>query len=318
MISVRSAADESGKRSSGIACVTGASGVIGRRIVKRLLSGGWRVRAMTRGRGMLDERVLVFNGDLCDERSLKGFANDAAALFHCAAELEDESRMWDINVEGTRRIVYIAAESGIEYFCFVSSAGVVGNVIGTVVDETTDCHPYNLYEKSKWAAENIVARGIVGCRIVILRPTNVVAEEKMGVMNVFRGGFMNRLRLFIKGGECAHVVHADDVAAAAIYLMNRPTATQQCYYVSRDHELMNTYADIDRIYGACKNRTAYTDSPLRAHVPVRVAQIVRHLVRGMSNRGDVRYSSEKLLATGFVYKNGLEGAVRRIAESRVE
>ena len=297
-----------------IVCVTGASGIVGRRIVARLMDAGWRVRALTRRGAAYDARVVVFKGDICDAEVLVEFVRDADALYHCAAELSDASVMWNVNVEGTQNVVNAVSKSGVTYFCFISSAGVVGNVTERIVDEATVCRPYNLYEKSKWAAENIVAKGIDGCRVAILRPTNVVGEGKLGAMSLAAGGLKNRLKLFVKGGECAHIVHADDVAAAAIYLMNLKSETLQCYFVSCDEEPLNTYAGVNAMYVAYRNGISFDRRRVPVHLPVCVAHAVRRLVRGKRNRGDVCYSSKKLLSTGFSFSNGLEGAVRRIAE----
>jgi nucleoside-diphosphate-sugar epimerase len=238
-------------------------------------------------------------------------------LFHCAAELKDESIMWDVNVKGTRRLVNIVRGSGIKYFCFLSSAGVVGNVKGSFVDESTECNPYNVYEKSKWQMECIVAKELRGCHVAIIRPTNVFDEERLGVMSFVRGGWFNRIKLFIKGGEYAHVVHADDVAAAAIYLMRHPTDTPQCYFMSCDHDRLSTYAGISMLYRSFRFKIALENIRKHPHLPVGIAHVLRRLIRGQRNRGDVRYSSEKLISSGFKYEWDLCGAVRRIAERHI-
>lgn len=306
---------ESSEKKNAIACVTGASGVIGRRIIKRLLADGWCVKALTRGCMVSDDCVQVIKGDMCDEDSLKDFIKDADALFHCAAELVDDSKMWDVNVAGTKKLLQAVEESRIQYICYLSSAGVVGNVRTRIVDETTECHPYNLYEKSKWEAEQIVARGVRGRNVIILRPANVVGEDNLGVLNLVRGGWRNRLKLFLKGGECAHVVHADDIAAAAIYFMGTASEKAQCYFVSCDHEAKNTYADIYAMYAAFRSRKRPNVGHIPLHMPVALAHAVRRLVRGRRNRGDVCFSSEKILASGFCFQNDLKTIARKMAAS---
>lgn len=300
----------------GVACVTGASGIVGRRIVSRLLENGWSVRALVPDDAPVDVRASLYKGDLRDAAVLRSFTEGAQAMFHCAAELRDESRMWQVNVEGTKNVVNAASGSGtITYLCHLSSAGVVGNVALKDVDESVDCHPFNVYEKSKWEAEQIAGRVIAGCRVVILRPTNVVDEQRLGAMSVVAGGWKNRLRLFLKGGERAHVVHADDVAAAAVYLMQIESTDLQCYFVSCDEDPLNTYAGICALFTSCREGSSLEGKRLPLHMPLIAAHAARRLTRGKRNRGDVRFSSQKLLSTGFVFPNGLRGAVQRIAEN---
>ena len=48
------------------------------------------------------------------------------------------------------------------------------------------------------------------------------------------------------------------------------------------------------------------------HLPLIVPHILRQLQRGKGNRGDVRYSTEKLISEGFKFHLGVEGAVKQI------
>lgn len=299
-----------------IACVTGASGNIGSKITAILLSHGYRVRVLSRKAYPTISGVEVFNGDINDEVVLNNFMQDSQVLFHCAAELKDESRMWLVNVKGTELILKKAEKFGIRYFCYISSVGVIGNTDLKLVDESTSCNPENAYEKSKWAAEQLVTHGIIGCKVVILRPTNVVDEEKPGILSLPRSGsWIDLCKVFLTGGECAHIVHAEDVAEAAVYFVSCPPETVQCYIVSCDQEPLNTPAGLWALYNAY--RRGRTVDTVRAipHLPLSVPYVLRRILRGTGNMGDVRYSSKKLREAGFVFKLGLQGAVNRIASA---
>jgi len=118
-----------------IACVSGAFGMVGSRIVQDLLSQGYRVRVLSRKTYPAISGVEVFSGDINDETVLKNFMQNSQMLFHCAAELKDESRMWSVNVTGTERILKYAEYYGTKYFCHLSSVGVIGNTDLKLVDE---------------------------------------------------------------------------------------------------------------------------------------------------------------------------------------
>jgi nucleoside-diphosphate-sugar epimerase len=296
-----------------IACVTGASGMIGRQVVSQLLSKRYSVRVLTRRHQYNADGMNVFQGGLDDEEVVKAFLKGAHLLFHCAGELNDEMRMWDINVRGTERLLRLASQQDFEYLCYLSSAGVVGKTRLLWVDEETPCDPQNVYEKSKCAAEKIVAGGIEGCRVVILRPTNVIDEGDPGAFGFpMRNTWRDRLYIFLKGGECSHIVHAEDVASAALYFIDHPIESPQCFFVSCDHEPLNTFAGLWALYSAfLENHPLDSVHPV-PHLPLIIPHTLRQLWRGGGNRGDVRYSANKLMSAGFKFRLGVAGAARKL------
>ena len=297
-----------------VACVTGATGIIGNRIVRLLLESENVVRVATRKRRYMHSNADVYTGDIVDESFLDEFIAGADLVFHCAAELNDESKMWDVNVEGTRNILKMAKKHKIRFFCHMSSAGVVGRTNIKCVDEMATCRPQNNYEKSKWEAEKLAAKGVEGCQMVILRPTNVIDEERPGAIGLLvNQSWMTRLKIVIKGGECAHIVHAEDVARAAVFFIKHPIIKPQCFFVSYDDESLNTFSGIWSLYRHMLNEQSIERVKPVAHMPIVIPYLVRRLRARHSNLGDVRYSSKKLLSTGFRFQVGIDETVRRLA-----
>lgn len=297
-------------------CVTGASGMIGCRIVEQLLARGYLVRALSRGR-FTNPRAQLFKAGLSDELELNSFIDGADMVFHCAAELNDTSKMREINVQGTERIVKLIRQHCIKYYCHISSAGVVGRTSEVLVDETTQCNPQNAYERTKWEAEQIALGEIMGCSTIILRPTNVIDEKRLGELSLpVSGSFKSWLKAFVKGGECAHIVHAEDVADAAIYFIDRPAQKPRIFFVSCDDDPLNTVAGLYSLYQALVDRRDGTAITPIAHLPLAIPYFIRKLWRGGGNRGDVRYSSGRLIAEGFNFTLGVTGAVRKVILDR--
>jgi nucleoside-diphosphate-sugar epimerase len=302
-----------------IACVTGGTGIIGRRIVKGLRNRGYEVRILTRQVPTEggNTGVTFFNGCLEQRDSLVPFLKGCKLLFHCAGEKTDPSKMMTVNVQGTTHILSLLEESHVEYFCYISSAGVVGKAVHPWVDESTPCHPLNIYEESKKAAEELVCRGIPGCKTVILRPTNVIDDDNPGALNMpLRASLADYLMVFLKGGERAHIVHAEDVAQAALYFITRSTESPECFFVSCDHEEFNTFSGLWALYKAIRQDKSIEGLRPLSHLPIIVPYVLRRIRLGSCNYGNVRYSSAKLLSTGFRYHLGVEGAVRHIVASR--
>lgn len=310
-----------------VAAVTGATGIIGKWIVKILLADGFRVRVLTR-ESSYDVRgdLEIIAGDLSNPAVLEKLVQGGAEwLFHCAAELNNEAIMEAVNVTGTRNLIEAAKKANIQFFCHMSSVGVIGSIPGTLADENTECHPLNTYERTKYRAEQLVLQNPCAKHTVILRPTNVVSETKPGPLAyVIHSSPKNRLILFLKGREKAHLIHAKDVAAAAIFFAKTAQQSEEsqnpstssnsaaCVFIlSLDHEPKNFIATVCRDYLKLKHKDT---ALLSVNMPWRAPYYLRKLLGRPCNRSDLNYSSAKLLETGFRFSLGLEGAIKDICE----
>lgn len=298
-----------------IASVTGASGVIGSHLIRLLSDNGIQVRALSRKERPSEKAVDYVYGELGDDDSLKQLLKGAHYLFHCAGERHNLDRMRDVNVEGTNRLFRIASETTIEYFCHLSSAGVVGQTRSKIIDESCECRPQNLYEQTKREAEQVVLKGIDDCRVVILRPTNVVSDDEHGILTpIFHPSVKNRLKLLITGGERSHMVHAENVAAAAIHLMGVVAETPEVYFVSLDHEPNTRLHEIASLHRLNRHPNASRTSK-RWHLPISAPYHLRRILRGGGNKGNLVYSSRKLISTDFHYPVGVTETIHRISSA---
>lgn len=291
--------------------VTGGTGIIGRRIAERLANNGHSVRVLTRKeRESAHPGIRFFNGDLLDRDVVAASMAGCRAVFHCAAELRDTENMEAVNILGTENVYSAASKERVRFFCHLSSVGVIGRVRASIVDENTSCHPMNRYEITKLKGEEIVGRGLDGCRTVILRPTNVFAEERFEVQSY--KSFLKVLRVMITGRENAHLVYADDVADAAVYLfVNYKKNGIERFIVSSDEEPENTARGV---YSYVRNLLGYKASLVRFCMPIEIPYLFRFFRYGHSNRGDICYSSRHLFSTGFQMSFGFKEGLRRVVE----
>lgn len=301
--------------SQSIACVTGASGLIGLRIVRWLIAHGFVVRVLSRKWLKQVSGVEVFEGSLLDDCLLARFLCGADFVFHCAAELKNDAEMWRTNVEGTEKLLGAAERSKVVFFCNLSSVGVIGKTACISVDESTPCAPQNDYERSKLAAEQIVLCSRKIHRIVVLRPTNVVAPGQPGALSIaMRGSAIDVIKTLLQGRECAHIVHVENVAAAALHAaLNLPLENPEVYIVSSDHEPLNTFSGLWQLYRSLKTGLPVKEQHIFTSLPVVVPNLFRRMLRRKGNKGDVRYSSKKLLSTNFVFPYSLRETVEDVA-----
>jgi nucleoside-diphosphate-sugar epimerase len=220
--------------------VTGATGFIGRYILRELARQGHAVRGWQRPdsdptglddlAGSLEWRIGVL-GDAADAVALVEGCDAVvhAALFHQSRNFIDEAIYLDFvqtNVVGTFQLIQAARAAGVKRFVFLSSCAVYGTILDDrPLDEVHPLWPNNLYGAHKAAIEQFVhSFGLEeGYPICALRPTGVygvahpVRESKW--FDLVRAVMGNETVPCSRGGK---EVHAADVARAVALLLAAP------------------------------------------------------------------------------------------------
>jgi nucleoside-diphosphate-sugar epimerase len=163
------------------AFVTGGSGFIGGRLLRRLVAGGTRVRALARSDSSAAKVEALgaeaARGDLDDPASIALGAEGCETAFHLAAQLGDWGRWEDFergNVVGTRNALDGCARAGVRRFvhCGTEAALMAGEPL-VHVDETAPLRPDSKapYPATKAKAEQAVRdANREGFETVVVRP----------------------------------------------------------------------------------------------------------------------------------------------------
>src|SRR5271157_2215002 len=108
--------------------LTGATGVVGSALLRRLVSEGAQVRTLVRDPRRLGTqrvRVQIALGDLTDPPSFRNALRGVRTVVHLAASVRDQPRgsIEELNGIATWRMVEAAERSGVERFVFFSALG---------------------------------------------------------------------------------------------------------------------------------------------------------------------------------------------------
>jgi dihydroflavonol-4-reductase len=209
------------------AFVTGGTGFIGGRLVRRLRERGDEVVALVRSPekagGLREAGCELIEGDLSDHDALRRGMEGCDSVFHAAAVYEigipksEHSAMHEANVRGTENVLDAAADAGAARIVYVSTVGVFGNTHGQIVDETyerPDGDFLSAYDETKYLSHQIAKERIAqGAPIVIVQPGGVYGpgdhSELGNMMEQTRKG---RLKLIPVPDLGFNLVHVDDVA----------------------------------------------------------------------------------------------------------
>jgi dihydroflavonol-4-reductase len=126
--------------------VTGATGFLGRHLVRTLLENGHRVSALVRKKnasGALPADVTQIEGDVLNPSSLEaalrtvadlpadapGDARGCAGVFHCAGKVSrdpaDAEMLYKLHVDGTKNVVAACIERGVRRVVVASTSGTI-------------------------------------------------------------------------------------------------------------------------------------------------------------------------------------------------
>lgn len=185
------------------ALVTGGTGFIGSHIARVLNEAGHDVRVLHRASSRLDALTGIDYesalGDVLEPEALRAACAGCDWVFHVAAVADywraDTSWMFEVNVEGTRRVLQAAREAGVKRAVFTSSAAAIGLRDNPPADETVG---FNLrperfpYGYSKVQAEAVVHEAVQGGQdVVIVNPVVVLGP---GDLNLISGRFITEVK----------------------------------------------------------------------------------------------------------------------------
>lgn len=87
--------------------VTGGTGLVGSRLLPRLVAVGIHCRALVRAGKTVPPGVTAVQGDILDPASLAAAVKGVDAVVHLAAvlRLPEPEKIWAVNLEGTRNLI---------------------------------------------------------------------------------------------------------------------------------------------------------------------------------------------------------------------
>jgi len=267
----------SGNHESGnqVVAVTGATGFVGQRLVQHLVELGFQVRVLTRRRGAainLPSEIQIVTADLTDPLApLESFLDGVDVLYHCAGELYNESRMYALHVEATRRLAK-AAQQRIHHWVQLSSIGVYGWFSEAVINEHSPLSPVGLYEQTKAMSDEIVTSlsEAGGYTLSVLRPANIFGSGMPGrslnqlLKMVRRGVFF-----FIgKPGATVNFIHVDNVVEALLLCGSLSAAQGGVYNISDTYTMEDFIAIVVAELGCSQPWLRFSESLVRVVVNV--------------------------------------------------
>jgi len=295
--------------------ITGASGFIGKDLLKQLDVNAFDVTIVTRNKdkfnGHFIKSITIVEADLLTLHSLVAAFNQQDILVNLAAEVRNSDLLEATNVQGTKNIIQAIHQTSVSKVIHLSSVGVVGkgySQLPLLVDENTIASPANEYERTKWVSEQLFLEAAANgdFELAVLRPTNVFGENHPfnALLNLL-GKIVSKKPLFYSSGAMVNYVYVSDLNAFIVHLI-KTNHFKGIYNVGKSIQL-------DAFYQLLMNELAIKTRIIK--VPTILIKLAKFLrikkLQPISNK--VSYVDQKLEDT-FHYTFGLEKGIKKTVD----
>jgi uncharacterized protein YbjT (DUF2867 family) len=148
--------------------VTGATGFVGREVVKQARAAGFPIRIIVREPNTSAPGCEVFHGNVIYEPSLAGAFDGVKCVIHLVGIIHArrENTFERVHTEATRHVLDAAKKAGVKRYLHMSALG-------------TRADGRSRYHQTKWAAEELVRRG--GLAWTIFRPSLIYGPGDISI-----------------------------------------------------------------------------------------------------------------------------------------
>ncbi len=243
--------------------VTGGTGFIGKRLVKKLIEKGDSVIVFSRHKDeeLQNMGAKFVTGNIMNKDELRRvFPVDL--VYHLAANLdESDPLMYDTNVIGTKNVVELSKEYNIKRIILMSSCGVLGDI--KLATEDAPYNPKTKYERSKMESERLVISS--GLTYVIIRAPIILGPNEIWLKIIEAA--KNKYPIIGSGKNHFHLAYVDDVVDILILAKDNENALNQIFHVATLDT--PTYEDVYRMI--CENLDV---EMTKKHIPIFLIKLI--------------------------------------------
>jgi uncharacterized protein YbjT (DUF2867 family) len=274
--------------------LTGATGLVGSALLRRLVAEGQPVRCLVRDPRRLGPqrvRVQIALGDLTDPPSFRNAMRGVDTVVHLAASTRDQPRgsIEELAAIATWRMVEAAQRAGVERFVFFSTLGASTH------------HRARLF-RAKALAEQAVRESEM--RTTLIAPSLVYAPGDRWLTLIERLALLPVVPMSGRGRAVCQPIWAEDVAGCVVAaLCNTGNGSSNERHDLAGPETL-TYNDVIRavLHAAGRERSlAPVPTPL-------VSRTLRLLERVMGTSTPIAWDEAELLEANMVAASGCADA----------
>ncbi len=264
--------------------IAGATGVLGRRVVPRLIAAGHHVAALSRSdanaRQLAESGAEPRPGDLFDKEAMIRLTRDCDVIMHLATAIPKTSRAkprdWAVNDrirrKGTMHLVSAGLRNRCRLYIQQSITYLYGNRGGAWVDETTPiASEIPAAARSALDMEKTVSDASAQSNLpaLILRFGSFYSHDSSHTQEMFGAIRRGRFPVFGAGNAYWNLINVDDAAEALVKAVEKVQ--------SPAGDVVNVCDDEPVLYS---DLVDFIASTLAARRPMRIPEFVARILIG--------------------------------------
>lgn len=213
--------------------ITGASGLLGSHVVKKLVQSTEKqivllVRTEQQKKIWESFGLKTIQGDLENPQFRLEKELGINLILHIAAiagDWVDKKMAYAVNVEGTKYLIREAEKIACKRFIYVSTIGVYGHEKYFDASENKRRKTSYIYEKTKLDAEKFIEwykkKNNTSMDFIIARPSSMYGEGDRYIIPAYSKYLREGKMILIGGGKSLYpIMHASDAATALVKLLD--------------------------------------------------------------------------------------------------
>jgi uncharacterized protein YbjT (DUF2867 family) len=273
--------------------LTGATGLVGSALLRRLTAAGVPVRCLVRDPRRLGPervRVSIALGDLADPPSFRNALRGVGTVVHLAAAIRDQpaGSIEELNGIATWRMVAAAERAGVEHFVFFSALGATS-------------HDRTRFLRAKTLAEEAVAASAVPH--TIFAPSIVYAPGDAFLRLLERLSILPVMPLSGRGRALFQPIWAEDVADCVMAAIERRPGGDGARYELAGPETISHEDLVELALRSFGRRRALVHVP----TPV-VSRALRATEAIMKSKAPATWDEAELMEVSMLSRHGTADA----------
>lgn len=262
--------------------LTGATGLLGRYLMRDLLARGVNLAVLVRPsrkngaetrieaamrvweelEGRSFPRPVVLGGDInrpdlgLSGPEIKWVAENCSSIIHNAASLSfvstgRDSEPWKSNVDGTATVLEFCQQANIREFHHVSTAYVAGLRQGLILENELNVGQQfaNPYEESKVMAEEMVRSCPAIDSLTVFRPAIIIGDSKTGLTFTYHNYYAALQLAYTIGHSMAHRHFVGKIDGGRVHLNANGHERKNLVPVDWVSEVMSTIITNPSLHG---------------------------------------------------------------------